>query len=72
MRGYMAIAGGFDVPVYLGSRSTFPNGQFGGYQGRYLRPGDSLPLGALEHSVNPTKLPQTLVDRYAGEPEINA
>jgi hypothetical protein len=28
------VAGGIDVPLYLGSRSTFPNGNFGGYQGR--------------------------------------
>lgn len=34
IRGYLAVAGGIDVPLYLGSRSTFPNGNFGGYQGR--------------------------------------
>jgi urea carboxylase len=34
VRGYLAVAGGVDVPLYLGSRSTFPNGNFGGYQGR--------------------------------------
>lgn len=31
------MAGGLDVPVYLGSRATFPGGNFGGYQGRYLQ-----------------------------------
>lgn len=44
LRGYLAVAGGIDVPLYLGSRSTFPSGKFGGYQGRCLRMGDSLPL----------------------------
>lgn len=34
VRGYLAVAGGIDVPLYLGSRATFPNGEFGGYQGR--------------------------------------
>lgn len=34
VRGYLAVAGGVDVPLYLGSRATFPNGNFGGYQGR--------------------------------------
>lgn len=34
VRGYLAVAGGIDVPLYLGSRATFPNGNFGGYQGR--------------------------------------
>jgi hypothetical protein len=45
VRGYLAIAGGLDVPLYLGSRATFPGGNFGGYQGRYLQIGDSLPIG---------------------------
>jgi urea carboxylase len=41
-RSYLAIAGGFDVPEYLGSRSTFTLGQFGGHGGRTLRLGDVL------------------------------
>ena len=36
-RCYLAVAGGFDAPVYLGSRSTFPAGNLGGYQGRPLQ-----------------------------------
>ncbi len=38
VRGYLAIKGGLDVPVYLGSRSTFPSGKFGGYQVRQPTP----------------------------------
>jgi allophanate hydrolase subunit 2 len=34
VRGYLGVAGGVAVPLYLGSRATFPNGNFGGYQGR--------------------------------------
>jgi urea carboxylase len=41
-RTYLAIAGGFDVPDYLGSKSTFSLGQFGGHAGRTLRVGDVL------------------------------
>jgi len=33
-RAYLAIAGGIDVPEYLGSRSTFILGKFGGHAGR--------------------------------------
>ncbi|PPC75107.1 urea carboxylase [Pokkaliibacter plantistimulans] len=47
-RSYLAIRGGFDVPVYLGSRATFALGQFGGHAGRPLRTGDMLPLGRPE------------------------
>jgi len=45
VRAYVAVAGGFDVPDYLGSKSTFTLGNFGGHAGRTLRPGDVLPVG---------------------------
>ncbi|HIV73389.1 MAG TPA: urea carboxylase [Candidatus Aquabacterium excrementipullorum] len=41
-RTYLAVQGGLDVPTYLGSRSTFTLGQFGGHAGRTLRTGDML------------------------------
>lgn len=44
-RAYLAVQGGLDVPVYLGSRSTFTLGNFGGHGGRALRVGDVLHLG---------------------------
>jgi biotin-dependent carboxylase-like uncharacterized protein len=49
---YLACDGGIDVPVLLGSRSTYLPGHFGGYDGRMLRSGDSIALGA-----RPTTLP---------------
>jgi urea carboxylase len=48
-RAYLAVKGGFDVPEYLGSRSTFTLGQFGGHVGRALRKGDVL---RLTHSTS--------------------
>jgi urea carboxylase len=44
-RAYLAIRGGFDVPLYLGSRSTFTLGKFGGHGGRALMTGDVLHVG---------------------------
>ena len=44
-RAYLAIGGGIDVPVVLGSRSTDLRGHFGGYLGRALRGGDRVALG---------------------------
>jgi urea carboxylase len=41
-RAYIAVRGGIDVPEYLGSRSTFILGKFGGHAGRTLRLGDML------------------------------
>jgi biotin-dependent carboxylase-like uncharacterized protein len=42
-RAYLCVAGGIDVPVVLGSRSTQLRGAFGGHEGRPLRDGDELP-----------------------------
>lgn len=44
-RAYIAISGGVDVPVKLGSRSTYTLGALGGFEGRALKAGDALPLG---------------------------
>jgi biotin-dependent carboxylase-like uncharacterized protein len=41
-RAYIAMAGGIDVPVVLGSRSTYPLGALGGHEGRKLQSGDEL------------------------------
>ncbi|MGJ7530451.1 biotin-dependent carboxyltransferase family protein [Variovorax sp. GB1P17] len=46
LRSWLAVAGGIDVPPILGSRSTDLKASFGGHQGRALRKGDRLPLGA--------------------------
>ena len=45
-RAYLAVAGGIDVPVVLGSRSTYTLGAIGGHAGRRLQKGDRLPIGA--------------------------
>ncbi len=44
-RYYIAVQGGIDVPVVLGSRSTYPIGRIGGVDGRALAAGDVLPIG---------------------------
>jgi len=46
VRTYLCVAGGIDVPLVLGSRSTQLIGGFGGLCGRALRDGDVLPIGA--------------------------
>jgi len=44
-RAYLAVAGGIDVPIVLGSRSTYTLGALGGFEGRRLAAGDELPIG---------------------------
>lgn len=51
---YLACAGGINVPVRLGSRSTDLLAGFGGHQGRYLQVGDRLqflPPNALQTAL---------------------
>ena len=50
-RAYIAIAGGIDVPVVLGSRSTYALGALGGFKGRKLEIGDELPVGRAAAAV---------------------
>jgi antagonist of KipI len=44
--GYLAVGGGIQCPVGLGSRATYVRGNLGGLNGGPLRGGDSLPVGA--------------------------
>jgi len=58
-RAYLGIRGGLDVPQYLGSRSTFSLGKFGGHGGRALMPGDVLHLGAAP-ALEPVPIPESV------------
>ncbi|WP_298829660.1 biotin-dependent carboxyltransferase family protein [uncultured Planococcus sp.] len=46
-RCYLAIAGGIDVPLMMGSRSTYLRAGIGGFQGRALEKGDLLAVGQM-------------------------
>jgi urea carboxylase len=77
-RAYLAVRNGFDVPVYLGSRSTFALGQFGGHAGRTLRATDMLPISnpSIAACTTPAPLyepaaaPAGLIPSYPNEWEI--
>lgn len=56
-RSYLGVAGGIDVPVYLGSKSTCLFGSYGGFEGRKLEPGDVIKFG------KPSRELSTLVGR---------
>ncbi|MDO9469743.1 MAG: urea carboxylase [Nitrosomonas sp.] len=71
-RVYLAVQGGFQVPDYLGSKSTFTLGQFGGHAGRVLRVGDVLHIQPLQPSQPHLSqhLSQELIPRYTDHWEI--
>ena len=52
-RCWLAISGGIDMPVVLGSRSTDLRANFGGIEGRALRDGDVIPLCKWPGSPTP-------------------
>ncbi len=41
-RCYLSVQGGLDIPLVMGSASTFVTGHFGGFRGRRLQSGDVL------------------------------
>nr|WP_314524980.1 urea carboxylase [uncultured Pseudomonas sp.] len=57
-RSYLCLRGGLQVPEYLGSKSTFTLGQFGGHGGRALRAGDVLHVPALNERSTGITLPE--------------
>ncbi len=62
-RAYLCVRGGLDVAQYLGSRSTFTLGQFGGHGGRALRAGDVLHLHPLADRNAGASMPAALTQR---------
>ncbi|UNG16774.1 urea carboxylase [Stutzerimonas zhaodongensis] len=59
-RSYLCVRGGLQVPDYLGSKSTFTLGQFGGHAGRALRAGDVLHIPELVDRSAGASLPVEL------------
>jgi urea carboxylase len=59
-RSYLCLRGGLQVPDYLGSKSTFTLGQFGGHGGRALRAGDVLHIAKLSDVSAGATLPAEL------------
>ena len=70
MRAYLTIAGGIDVPVVMGSRSTYLKAAIGGFQGRALMPGDVLEAGDVEASFIARQAPSRLSRGYGSEHEV--
>ena len=66
-RAYLAVAGGFAVPLVMGSKSTFLRGALGGFGGRRLRTGDVLERGDPVRERPGRGLPPAAVPVYPQE-----
>ncbi|MEA2229138.1 MAG: hypothetical protein QOF04_2768 [Solirubrobacteraceae bacterium] len=72
-RCYVAVAGGFDVPEVLGSRSTFARVSLGGHEGRALLKGDVLACASSPARPNGpagTRLDEAERPRFPRELEV--
>lgn len=69
-RLYVAVSGGFDVPPVLGSRSTYGLGALGGYEGRTLRAGDALPVGAAPSAFVHRSVPEKARPTWVRQVEL--
>jgi biotin-dependent carboxylase-like uncharacterized protein len=69
-RIYIAIAGGIDVPLALGSRSTYPIGALGGFKGRPIAAGDELPIGTASPAKSGRSVPEALRRRPGNPVEL--
>lgn len=65
-RTYVGFAGGIDVPMVMGSKSTFFRAQIGGYEGRALKAGDIVSTGTYFSGFSERQLPEDFYD-YGGE-----
>lgn len=59
---YLAVEGGFDIAPVFGSRSTYTRGGFGGFEGRALHVGDSIPLGFESVTERPERITTMSLD----------
>ena len=67
---YLALHGGVECPVVLGSRSTYLPASFGGIEGRRLRNGDVVPSGAMAFPQGETR--ERRLHEPADEPDYDA
>ena len=72
-RSYLAVAGGIEVPEFLGSRSTYTLIGLGGLEGRALQDGDELKIGEARDGAEGRvgmALDEGQIPAYASETEL--
>ena len=69
VRAYVAFAGGIDVPLALGSRSTYLRGALGGVQGRALKKEDVVNLLQPSVAARPRRMRPEAIPSYGDQVE---
>ena len=71
-RAYLAVGGGIDVPLVLGSRSTYVRGGFGGFQGRRLKGGDVIAAYKPSEPLSAQlAMPRDLIPEYGRDLRVD-
>lgn len=68
-RSYLAVAGGYDIPAVMGSKSTYLRAEIGGFQGRALQKGDVLAVSAPGGSA--AQFVRHFLGKRAGDPFVS-
>lgn len=63
-RAYLAVRGGIEVPMVLGSRSTYVRGKFGGLEGRQFKTGDTIETTGASFVSAEYLLPEEFVPQF--------
>ena len=71
-RGYLAVTGGIEVPLVMGSRSCYVGAKIGGHQGRPLLAGDILTRGVGYLLEEPRKIPDELLPEFPSDIVLRA
>ncbi|MBT8356642.1 MAG: biotin-dependent carboxyltransferase family protein, partial [Deltaproteobacteria bacterium] len=71
-RAYLALTGGIDVPIVMGSRSTYVGGNIGGYLGRPLKQGDIIKRGEGLTLKRMRKLSPAMIPQYSSNIVLHA
>jgi antagonist of KipI len=66
-RAYVSVAGGFDLPLVMGSKSTYLKARIGGLDGRALQKGDMLHGMEMNHAKAGRALHYEEIPRYQKE-----
>ena len=71
-RGYIAFGGGFDIPLDMGSASTYIKARLGGLNGGPLQNGDAIPVRYKEYPANlaERQAPPRIVPDYSASPIV--
>ncbi|MDE5422510.1 biotin-dependent carboxyltransferase family protein [Ancylomarina sp. DW003] len=68
-RIYLAIAGGFNIPDLMASKSTYLRGKFGGFEGKALASGDEIEVNESGKQIK-RRLPQALISDFSNNTSI--